>query len=751
MSRRPDLIAFALLSLIFSYLLSVGATFNGILQPEMHTPTLALLGLMAGGWLILHRWRGWTWHQSSWDVVYVGWGIAIGLAAVANLDQARRMAIGLWYIGLYVAAWYLVTDLLANRVIRRETLLDALLLSGVIILIFGYVQLVVTAGQAGSIPRLVSTLGNPNALGAVLVVLAPVAFVRAWMTRQRVPRAALVLYGLLALGLLVLTGSRGAYLGAFAGLLTMIGLLAMQAGVPGRWSTLDARWRGAIISAGGGVILVALALAAFLIQSLNAPGRSADLRTFLYDAALKTFAAQTVTGSGLFTFGLELMTQESSPPVQVHAHAHNAVLHIMAELGLPGLLMLIATVVTGGRMLRRNWRAASPAARLTLIAGASGVVGFGVHHLLDMPAMMPAVALAGLIVWMVMVSPVEPLPMQPRWRAVGHPVGMAVIWAALLVTGWWSSRIYTEYVDALRLASRTQDYRGAADALVPVVQADPRLTLYPYQQGFLYGMAAAAGDAAAIQQGIAAYQQVLSLEPGNVVALTNLSALYWQAGDAPNGITTLDRALAAAPESWQIALLRRRYALAMNDTATATVMTDRITTIGADALLLPEMNATPDELIELSVPARFSLNLAAGDLAAARDSWATFSDGDVVRYQALSALLKLREGDDEVVARLLADITARARTPADRAWESVVQAAVAQAAGDAAGARAALDAAWTALQGTLLEGDWSLGINYAYTQFLRLMIERQFIPQVGYVKDDPVLLFWIDQVEQRLL
>jgi hypothetical protein len=55
------------------------------------------------------------------------------------------------------------------------------------------------------------------------------------------------------------------------------------------------------------------------------------------------------------------------------------------------------------------------------------------------------------------------------------------------------------------------------------------------------------------------------------------------------------------------------------------------------------------------------------------------------------------------------------------------------------------------LGGGPLDGDWSMGINYAYAQFLRLMIERQFIPQVGYVKDDPLLLFWIDQLERQLL
>jgi tetratricopeptide (TPR) repeat protein len=475
------------------------------------------------------------------------------------------------------------------------------------------------------------------------------------------------------------------------------------------------------------------------------------LRTFIYEAALNTFSEHPLTGSGLFTFGLELMNRESSPPVQVHNHAHNAVLHIMAELGLPGLLMLLVTLVVSGWAVRRNWRVATPATRLILIGGVSAVVGFGIHHMLDLPAMMPAVALVGLVAWMIAVAPAEPTVMEARWRTVGHPAGMLIMWVGLVGTGAWSSRIYADYVGALRAAARSQDYRAAADALSPVIEADPLLTLYPYQQGFLYGMAAAAGDNEAIERGLTAYQQVLGVEPENVVVLTNLSALYWQGGQAQAALETLDRALMAAPQSWQIALLRRRYAEAQGDTATVEAMTERIAEISADALLLPEIGLRPDESVELSVPARFSLNLVAGDLAAAQAGWADYSDGDTVRKLALSALLALAENDSETVSGLVAEMVALARTPADKVWVNVVQARMSLAAGATAGARSEVESARASLGGGPLDGDWSMGINYAYAQFLRLMIERQFIPQVGYVKDDPLLLFWIDQLERQLL
>ncbi len=754
MSRRSDLVAFAALTLIFSYMLSIGATFNGILQPEMHITALVILGLSGGVWLILHRVRGWQWHQSIWDVVFLGWGIVFAIATLANLDQLRRMSIGFWYVGVYVAVWYLLTDLLANRGIRRETLLDALLMSGVIVLIFGYLQLIVALRQPGttlmSVPRLVSTLGNPNALGAVLVVMIPIAFARALAVRQRIPRVILLIYGGLALVLLVLSGSRGAFLGAFASLVTLGALFAIHVGILARWSTLADRWRVMIIGSGVGFVLLSLVMGIFLIRSLNAPGRSADLRTFIYEGALQTFAAQPLTGSGLFTFGLELMTRESSPPVQVHAHAHNAVLHIMAELGSPGLLILLVTLAVALWMVRRNWQATQSHNRLGLIAGVSAVVGFGVHHLLDLPAMMPAVALSGLIVWIVTVTPAESTRMQARWRVLGHPVGMATLWLALLITGFWSSQIYADYVRILKEAAASQNYIAAAEEMGRLVDADPALALYSYEQAFLYGMGAVAGDPSVIASGIAAYEHFLGLEPANVVALTNLSALYWQAGQIQVAVETLDRALTGAPESWQLALLRRRYALEQGDTALVRAMTERISVLSSDALLLPEIGQLPDEAIEVSVPARFSLRLAAGDLEAAALGWRDFADPDTIRGLALSALLKLAEGEGGAAETLLNEIADLARTPSDQAWMQVVEAQTALRDGDHTVARSALVIARTSLQGHPFDADWGLGVNYAYAQFLRLMIERQFIPQVNYVDDDPVLLFWIDQLEQAL-
>ena len=49
-------------------------------------------------------------------------------------------------------------------------------------------------------------------------------------------------------------------------------------------------------------------------------------------------------------------------------------------------------------------------------------------------------------------------------------------------------------------------------------------------------------------------------------------------------------------------------------------------------------------------------------------------------------------------------------------------------------------AAREALLGAPYQGDWELGENIAYIQYLSLAIPRQFIPQVGYSEIDQALI-----------
>lgn len=760
MKTSSDLAARAIVILLCSIVLTIGATFNSILNPELGVFALGVMTLTAAVWR-LWRWRrGWRWFRTPLDAAFVVWALAFGLALLANLDAWRRIAIGLWYVSVYVGVWYVLLDALANGGIRREMLVDGVLVAGVVVNLFGITQVAAWAGAFGleRLPRPVSVFGNPNFLGAFLVVLIPQAMSRAAASRSRLIRGVLSVYILLSLALLFLTFSRGAWVGLAAGGALWLWLM-LRAG--GRFS-LRAWWQGqpnglkAVWLAGGAAALVVLALASvLLVRSLTASGRDVGLRTELYAAAAQLFAEKPLTGHGLFTYGRGLVRLPGIEPDKPHSHAHNIILQVAAETGLPGLVALAVTLALMTRAVRANWKFSPPDAplmawgneqrrRIMLAGAAAGVVAFGVHQLTDVPAMMPAIALTGLIALVLAMAPAQPQPMAAKWRLVGHPVGVTALWVLILVSGWWSSRVYGDYVAALRVATVSGDYRGAAERLQPVINADPNLSLYHLEQGFLYGMAAAKGDADAARAGSAAYERFLALDPGYALAWANLAALRGELGGTELALEVWARAAELDPEIWPYAFNLGQAAEAAGDPARAEAAYRDVLRLYPDAVLYPEwgdsaLRASLGDIyaVGLSAPAMTLVQLVNGRLDNARMVWENSAPPDGVQKAVIGALV---DGD----LNELAAAERIAITPQERAWVHAGRGWMARMAGDEAGAARETAAARERLKREPLDTDDADAINIAYGQFLRLAIPRWFLPGVYYPVDDAALVYLIE-------
>ncbi|NWG16365.1 MAG: O-antigen ligase family protein [Chloroflexi bacterium] len=762
MKTSSDLAGRAVVILLCSIILIIGATFNSILNPELGAFVLAVMTLTAAGWWLWRRRRGWRWFRAPLDAAFALWALAFGLALLANLDAWRRIAIGLWYVGVYVGVWYVLLDALANGGIRREMLADGVLVGGAVVNLFGVTQVAAWAGAFGleRLPRPVSVFGNPNFLGAFLVVLIPLALSRAAASRSRVIRVALGFYVLLSLALLFLTFSRGAWVGLAAGGALWLWLM-LRAG--GQFS-LRSWWRvqpgglKAVWLAGGAAALIAAALASILlIRSLTAAGRDVGLRTELYAAAAQLFAEKPLTGHGLFTYGRGLVRLPGIEPDKPHSHAHNIVLQIAAETGLPGLAALAVTLALMARAVRANWKPSPPDPDLSpivtgnerrrriMLAGAgAAVVAFGVHQLTDVPAMMPAIALTGLIALVLAVAPAQPQPMTARWRLAGHPVGVMALWVLILVSGWWSNRVYNEYLTALRAAADSGDYRGAAERLQPVINAAPNLSLYPLEQGFLYGMAAAEGDADAARAGSAAYQRFLALDPGYALAWANLAALCEELGETERALEAWARAAELDPEIWPYAFNLGQAAEAAGDPARAEAAYRDALRVYPDAILYPEwddsaLRASLGDIyaVGLSAPAMTVVQLVNGRLDNARLAWEDNILPDGVQKAVIGALLDGDLNQPAAAERI-------AITPQERAWVHAGRAWMARMAGDEAGAARETAAARQQLTRGPLDTDDTDAINIAYGQFLRLAIPRWFLPGVYYPVDDAALVYLIE-------
>jgi hypothetical protein len=545
---------------LFLYLMSpLGATFNGVIVPDTHMFTFTLMCISLGLWVWIHFRGGWVWHRTAFDWIFLVWGIAFAISVIANMETMRRSMIGLWYMLLYVGVWYALHDMLSNRGITRKLLVDALLNAGILLILFSIVQL---ANQSTYRPP-VSLIGNTNALGAVLLGMTPFAVGRALTARHNIARVGWGLYSLAIIANLILTLSRGAWLGLFTALGLLILLLMKHydmlsvAGLKSWWSQRTILQRR-FIGTGTGLIFVGMMIAGFLlINSFSIQARRPELRTRLWNSALLQFVEKPITGQGFYAFGRDYGLSISIPQAQSHAHAHSVPFNILAEMGLIGFGVFVLTVGWVVRLTWQRWTDVEGEDRLIWIMAIATLAGFGVQHLFDLPAMMPIVALVGLLVLILVCAPHQAQILTIQWRRVLHPIGMIILWGGLLLSGIWSSNIYQNYLDAMRVSfgqsqDRTEaevleDYHETVLLLNDVIIQDTTFPIYHQQQAFVWGLIAESGDIEAIQNAINAYQQFLQLEPNHAISWANLSALQWQNNDTESAILSIEHAIALAP------------------------------------------------------------------------------------------------------------------------------------------------------------------------------------------------------------
>lgn len=615
--------------LLLTYMVVLGATYNGVLNPQIRLWTIFTLGLGAALWLFARRRKtGARWHRTVLDAAILLWVAAFAISLLANLDSWRRIVMGLWYMGAYIGMVYVLHDALANRLIRRAMLMDALLFAGLIVMLFGYIQTQswmrdmlpqILAGETPLVlPRPVSVLGNSNTLAAALVMLLPLSLGRALTGTQRLQRLVMSLYSLAAALLLFLTFSRGGWLAAVAavGLLILWRLAETDRLSPARWREWWLRqWRGLRLGlmAAAGIGLAAVLVGAILFaRTFTIGGRTLDLRTYIYDSALTMIAEKPLTGHGLFTFGAGLARLNSSPPRQPHSHAHNLPLHVAAELGVVGVAALLLTVWLVYRAVRANLLATAQednptgakraSERLTVIFATTAFVGFCAHHLPDLPAMNPAIMVLALVTLTAAVAPVTPQALAPtRSRIItAAAVGGGVM---LLASGLWSSLVYQQYIDAVSYGINSGDYTGAAAQLQPVVAADPQMAVYHQQRGFLLGLAAAEGNTAVLPEAIAEYERYTQIAPEYSIGWANLGALYAQAGNFMKAVEAMGQAATRAPNAPSYADRLAEYETAAVTGQLAITPVSPPISLERDATYMPDINYI--QWLRLSIERQF--------------------------------------------------------------------------------------------------------------------------------------------------
>jgi putative inorganic carbon (HCO3(-)) transporter len=177
---------------------------------------------------------------------------------------------------------------------------------------------------------------NPNVLGGALVIPALLSLALAVGPRwsRRPWRLVCGIFGLSLLLVLLLTQCRGAYLGAATGVLLLLLLRWPRLG----WVALPAVLVVALLGASGtGLSLVFDAMGGGTGTGAAQDGVSGRLQ--IWQFALHLFAQRPWQGAGLGLFAAMQTPVAGSTPAP---HAHDLLLQVGMDLGLPGLLAYLA-------------------------------------------------------------------------------------------------------------------------------------------------------------------------------------------------------------------------------------------------------------------------------------------------------------------------------------------------------------------------------------------------------------------------
>ena len=383
-----------------------------------------------------------------------------------------------------------------------------------------------------------------------LELLAPVAVWLSWTRWQRKPFT--VALAVLSLFALVVTGSRGAWLGAAAGAAALALIAWLAAGRPRPRLRGAGRSSGPLVAVGIVVAVLAVVASPVLLPRLLAGDAG---RLELWSAAWSMFVSHPLAGVGLGGWpDARAFTPISEANLAILTTAHDSILQVLAETGILGLiagLWLTVTVVITG------WRSITGAAdrnqRILRMVCLASLAAVAVHSLVDTQFHLPAVVL----LTMHLVARLDP-PAAPATADAAPPrpsrIGIAIGSAAVLI-----GAVILVPIDIAMIRGQVGNLAlDRGDATTAAREFDAAIALHDLPS-YRLGQAIARGH--------------LADAGGAAAALARLEEL------APFTFSTAQRAVAAADPGALDGLLDRAEAAGAYDpTATANVAALRFAT-----------------------------------------------------------------------------------------------------------------------------------------------------------------------------
>jgi putative inorganic carbon (hco3(-)) transporter len=334
--------------------------------------------------------------------------LAIALLATGFSPVPLAAAKGLVKLVSYLGVYALMRQLLTLAPVWWDRIVAALLVGNLVTCVIGIRQLYGDSSElarwadpnsvADGTVRIYSTLENPNLLAGYLLPVLPLALV----ALLRWPGGASKLFALTSLVLgvaaLVLTYSRGAWMGLVAEAAVIVLLLAMRA--TRAWPLLWRRLFPLLVLLSGAALLVVLVTQVeplrVRVMSLvvGRQDSSNNFRINVWLAVLDMIQARPWLGIGPGNDAFNQIYPLFQQPKFNALSAYSIPLELAVEAGIPGLLAGIGLLLASLRSATSLWRGDGPSS-LPALAAIAVIIGLTVQGLTDTIFFRPEVQLSG--------------------------------------------------------------------------------------------------------------------------------------------------------------------------------------------------------------------------------------------------------------------------------------------------------------------------------------------------------------------
>jgi putative inorganic carbon (HCO3(-)) transporter len=334
--------------------------------------------------------------------------LAIALLATGFSPVPSAALKGLLKLGSYVAVYALMHEVLRTAPRWWDRIVAALMAGSLLTSVIGLRQLYADTDAlarwsdpnsvAKGTVRIYSTLDNPNLLAGYLLPILPLAVVVLLRWRRPLPRLFAVTTLAMGTAALVLTYSRGAWMGLVAAAAVLAVLLALR--TTRSWPPLWRKLIPVVVLLGGASLLAVLVwqVEPLRVRVLSlVAGRedsSNNFRINVWLAALDMIQARPWLGIGPGNDAFNLIYPLYAQPRFSALSAYSIPLELAVEAGIPGLLAGVGLVVASLRQGLQLWRGDGPWA-LPAMGVLAVIAALWVQGLTDTIFFRPEVQLIG--------------------------------------------------------------------------------------------------------------------------------------------------------------------------------------------------------------------------------------------------------------------------------------------------------------------------------------------------------------------